>query len=409
MHVYVDNNSTTPIHPDVVRELCTNLKTVYANPSASYGIARAARTSINADREECRRLFQAPHVVFVSSASEGNNLVIRGIVCSRRNPHVLLTAIEHPSVYKTVRALTKDGLCTHTVIPVDANGLIDPNDIRRLATPSTVLVCVIRSNNETGVIQDADAIAAVCASLNIHLHMDATQCVGKIPFRLEGNTAVVAAHKFRGPKAIAAVVFRNEACVNRPMCTGGGQEFGLRAGTESAALIRAFTHAARLAVQNTPPHLDAHPGVTVEALRDEIEQALEDMGFTINSRDVPRLPNTCSATMPKGHKTAEDLILWLDERGICANGGSACSKGKGSSTLRGMGRSASAEMRTLRVSLGTQNTRDEAAYLIDAIADFVKDALPPPTNNGGLLRLHRSLGAAADGATGVAGKLDHRR
>lgn len=368
--VYLDNNSTTPIHPHVLNELRYDLEVLYGNPSTSYSIGRIAHDVIEHARARCCELLHTPHMVFVSSASEANNTVIRGIVSvNPGTPHVIMSAIEHPSVYNTVFTLADQGRCTYDVVRVDPQGLLDLEELRSMINRDTVLVCIIRSNNETGVIQDDTSIAEICRERNVHLHMDATQCVGKIPFSLNSDTAVVSAHKFRGPKGIAALLFKTSGSIH-PMCTGGKQEHGLRAGTESAAMVRAFMNAVEIAVANTPPVID-DGSKSIESLRDTIENQLETMGCTINSRDVPRLPNTCSAILPHGH-SGKGLMKFLNERGIFVNVGSACAQGGASGTLRAMGRSTEEESRTVRISLGTQNTLNDAERLLSAIHQFLR-------------------------------------
>ena len=367
MSVYADNNSTTPVHPFVLHELCTNLARVYGNPSTSYPTGLEARAMIDDARDECRDLFKSPHVIFCSSASEANNLVIRSIVgtagkCVPEKPHVLMSSIEHPSVYNTVQSLAEQDMCEYDTIPVDSNGIVNISKIPPLLRATTVLACIIRSNNETGVVQDIQAIASVLHD-GIHLHVDATQCIGKVPFALEGDTAVVSAHKFRGPKGVAALLVKNLDSIH-PICTGGKQEMGLRAGTESAPMIRALATAARISVSNTPPVIDEDGTTTLESLRDSIEGVLESLGCTIHCRNVPRIPNTISAMLPpmfSGRRVMDELI----RRNICVNQGSACSKGGPSGTLRAMNLTPDEEARTIRISLGTQNTHDDVRIIID--------------------------------------------
>ena len=378
--VYADNNSTTPIHPRVLEQLGADLATLYGNPSTSYRPGAHAKSVIDESRAKCCSMFQSPNTIFVSSASEANNLVIRSIVgtagkCISAKPHVILSSIEHPSVYNTVKSLTREGLCVHDVAPVTKQGVLIVNKLLDLVRDTTVLVCVIRSNNETGVVQDMASIAAALnrvrnRQIPIHLHTDATQCIGKVPFILEGDTAVISAHKFRGPKGIAAVLVKHLDSIH-PICTGGGQELGLRAGTESAPMIRALTNAAEIAIRNVPPVIDEDNTTTLESLRDEIEDVLEELGCQINSRDVYRLPNTCSAIMPPGAsgKKVMDLLSSVD---ICVNVGSACSEAGKSGTLRSMGRTKDEESRALRISLGTQNTHANVKRIIRAIRDILK-------------------------------------
>lgn len=358
--MYFDNNSTTAIDPRVLSRLRDDLE-LYANPSTSYRIGREARALIDEARSACKSMLGAPYMVFVSSASEANNLVIRGRLAA--GDHVLMSAIEHPSVYNTVRSLHELHQCTFDVVPVDGDGLLDLRALKWLLErrPDTRIVCVIRSNNETGVIQKMTDIRDLCHSYGVHLHVDATQCIGKIPFEMEGDTAVVSAHKFRGPKGIAALLFRNHDSI-RPMCTGGKQEFGLRAGTESVAMIRAFEAALRIAI--------AVDTTSMQNLRDDIEDAMETLGCTINSRDVPRLPNTISAILPR-HVDGRALMAYLDERNIYVNVGSACAQGGASGTLRGMGLTPQEEARTIRISLGPSNTTVEATTLVESIAEFI--------------------------------------
>lgn len=351
--VYLDNNSTTPVHRNVMEAFIDDVVELYGNPSASHSAGRRARRAIDEERVRCKEIFGCPKMIFVSSASEGNNLVIRSRVCMFKDPHIVMSAIEHPSVYNTVKAMG----CPYDVVPVSAEGLLDLRALESAIRPNTILVCIIRSNNETGVIQDTRAIRRICEERSVHLHIDATQCVGKVPYRFNSDTAVVSAHKFGGLKGIAAVLMTSEECV-RPICTGGKQEFGLRAGTESAAMIRSFGVALETSLQNTMGE--------VESMRDLVEKFLEDKGCHTNSRDVPRLPNTLSSTLPKRFD-GKTFMQELDREGICVSMGAACAQGGPSGTLRAMKLTEEEERRTLRISLGIQTTPAEIDRLLSVL------------------------------------------
>lgn len=351
--IYMDCNSTTPVHRKVMEVFIDDVADYYGNPSASHRAGRRSRRAIDEERVRCKEIFRCPNLIFVASASEGNNLVIRSRVCMFKDPHIVMSAIEHPSVYNTVKAMK----CPYDVVPVSPEGLLDLRALENAIRPNTILVCIIRSNNETGVIQNTNAIQRICEERSVHLHIDATQCVGKIPYRFNSDTAVVSAHKFGGLKGIAAVLIKSEESIG-PICTGGKQEMGLRAGTESAPMIRSFGVALETCLQYTMGE--------VESMRDIVEAFLEERDCHINSRDVPRLPNTISATLPEGFD-GKTFMEELDREGICVSMGAACAKGGPSGTLRAMGLSESEERRTLRISLGTQNTRAEIDRLLSVL------------------------------------------
>lgn len=349
--IYLDNNSTTPVRKEVMRYFMEETEGLFGNASASHSVGQASHFAIEESRENSKILLGCPKLIFVSSASEGNNLVIRARVSMFKNAHVLMSAIEHPSVYNTVFALHAEKLCTYDVIPVDKQGRIKIHKVDGLIRRETVVVCVIRSNNETGVIQDDKAIAQICRRRGVHFHVDATQCVGKIPYRFNSDSAVISPHKFGGLKGVAAVLLKQSDSV-KPLCTGGKQEFGLRAGTESAPLIRSFGRSLEMAVTDTDNMS------RIGRLRDKVERFLVSKKCIINSALAPRLPNTVSATLPVGFE-GKTIMKDLDRRDICVSMGSACAKGGPSGTLRAMGLNEKQEARTLRVSLGYQTTDSE--------------------------------------------------
>ena len=357
--IYLDYNATAPIKPQVVDAVAEALM-LAGNPSSVHGFGRDVRKRIEDAREQIAALVDcAPaELVFTAGGTEANNTALRG--AGRRA--LIVSAIEHPAVLRTAEACADELV----VLPVDGSGALDMDalDATLGSHGPDAIVSVMLANNETGVIQPVAEIAARAHEKGALVHCDAVQAPGRIPVSFAGlgvDMMSLAAHKFAGPKGIGALAVRTGLDI-APLITGGGQERGLRGGTENAAGIVGFGTAAALALDDL-----ARAGA-IAALRDRLEARLRETepAVVIFSEGAHRLPNTSCVTMPGVQ--SETQVMGLDLAGVAVSAGSACSSGKveASHVLRALGASDDVGGCAIRVSMGWATTGDEIERFLGA-------------------------------------------
>ena len=350
--IYLDYNATAPIKPEVVTAVSETMM-LAGNPSSVHGFGRDVRKRIEDAREQIAALIgcSPPELVFTAGGTEANNTALSG--AGRRV--LIVSAIEHPAVLRTAEAVAEE----HIVLPVDGEGLLDMASLDKAlaAHGPEALVSVMLANNETGVIQPVAEIAARATAAGALVHCDAVQAPGRIPVSFAGlgvDMMSIAAHKFAGPKGIGALVVRSGLEI-APLIHGGGQERGLRGGTENAAGIVGFGTAAQLAQGDL-----ARAG-EIAALRDRLEARLRETepDVVIFSEGASRLPNTSCLTMPGVQ--SETQVMGLDLAGVAVSAGSACSSGKvePSHVLRALGAADAVGGCAIRVSMGWATTEEE--------------------------------------------------
>jgi cysteine desulfurase len=254
--VYLDYNATTPVDPRVVEAMLPYLTAHFGNPSSAHAYAEPAHTALDRARDQVAALLgtAADRIVFAGSGSEANNLALRGAVLASGvdGPHLITQSTEHPAVLNTCRALARLHGVDVTILPVDSDGLVDPADLASAITPRTVLVTIMAANNETGVLQPVPELARVAHDHGVLFHTDAAQVAGKLPLdltSLDVDLLTVVGHKMYAPKGIAALYVRTGVALE-PIIYGGGQEHGLRAGTENIASAVALGAAARMSKED---------------------------------------------------------------------------------------------------------------------------------------------------------------
>src|SRR6266487_3464268 len=380
--IYLDNNATTSLDPQVLEEMLPFLGKYYGNPSSGYGFAAAARKAVDLARERLAALLgcEPSEIIFTSGGTESNNAVIhsalqfepRGKFATgriRRGGHVVTSAVEHSAVLRPCQDLEKHG-CAVAFLGVDRHGNVDLADLEAAIHPETALVSMMWANNETGVLFPVEEIAEVCHRKGVLFHTDAVQAVGKIPIRLR-DTAInflsLSAHKFHGPKGIGAL-YVNRRTRFQPLITGGGQENGRRGGTENVASIVGLGKAAELALKYL-----ADGNCSVRSMRDRFEKAvLETMsGASVNGAGALRIPNTSSLSF-EGIESSAGLLL-LDRHGICCSAGSACRTGsqEASHVLRAMSPNGDGARRSLRFSFGRFNTEGQIDRAIEVVPKVI--------------------------------------
>jgi cysteine desulfurase len=363
--IYLDFNATTPVAPEVAGAMQPYLKEEFGNPASGYPHGwRALEAVVNARRQVASTLGCAPEeVVFTGGATEANNMVIKGVAWHFRAGQIITTAIEHPAVLGPCRWLESQGF-EITVLPVDGQGRVDPDEVRRALTPRTILVSVMHANNETGVIEPLAEIGAITREAGVWLHTDAAQSVGKIPVdvqALQVDFLTVAGHKFYAPKGIGALYIRGGTAMTA-LLHGGGQEGGRRSGTENVPSIAALGEACRLVRERLTAD-QAH----FQSLRDRLHSRLLE-GYprlVLNGHPRERLPNTLNISFPGLSGRAILSGLWDLEASV----GAAChgDEEHPSPVLTAMGVPPEVALGAVRLSVGRTTTAqevDEAARLI---------------------------------------------
>lgn len=374
--MFFDNNATTPVLPEVADAVYKALS-MYGNPSSSYAPGRKARRAIDKARSSMNRnlgIGPGGALLFTSSATEANNICLRGYAAKHNNPHIITTVIEHAAVFETVKDLERLNLCTATYLSVDTDGHISIKELKRVLKQhhqnGKVLVAVITANNEIGTIQDMKKIATICSRYpHVHLHADVTQQVGKYRVHLgnmQVDSACFSGHKFFAPKGIGGLYLRDPESVH-PVVTGGMQEMNMRAGTENVAFIVGMD----LALQLSMKYISEGGMKRVKALRDFIQASLVENipNARINVQGSRRLYNTLSISVPSCN--SRNIVAELDKYGVYLNVGSACSKGKRSRVLEAIRLQESYEQGTFRISLSFLTTRKECEALVAVLSRVV--------------------------------------
>ncbi len=372
--VYLDNQATTRCDPRVVSAMLPYFTEDYGNPhSAEHAMGVAAETAVEQARAEVAGLLgvESREIVFTSGATESNNIAIKGAVRHARamgtmRRRVITLATEHKCVLESVLATAEDGF-EPWILPVRPDGTLDPVVLETALAEPTLLVSVMAVNNETGIIQDIPAIAAMAKRAGALLHTDVAQAAGKIPLDLTGwqvDLASLSGHKLYGPKGVGALFVRRRPRVRlAPLFSGGGQERGLRSGTLPAALIVGLGEACRLAALEM-----ADEAVRLAALRATLLRQLDDAvpGLAVNGTMAARIPGNLNLTFPAA--TAQALMAGAPE--LCVSTGSACSSAtiEPSYVLRAMGLSDDAASRTLRIGIGRFTSAADIDYAAAALA-----------------------------------------
>lgn len=371
MRIYLDNNATTQIHPQVLDVLSAQLREVFGNASSIHSEGQLARRVLEESRESVAALIGSSprEVVFTSGGTESNNAAIYGITSlSDSRCHLVTTAIEHPSVLEVARDLETRGHSVTYVRP-SPEGVVSAQEVIAALRDDTKAVSIMLANNETGTIQPVGEIAAACRSRGIHVHCDAVQAAGKLPLAVNDlcvDTLSLSAHKLHAPKGVGALFVRRGTKLH-PHLLGGSQERRRRAGTENVPLAAAFGEAARIAREE--PEAVAR----MQGLRDRLEarmgRTLADV--SINGGSVPRIANTSNLLL-RGCD-AEGIVIALDLQGIAISTGSACSSGRvePSHVLLAMGLSEEDAKSSIRVSISRFTTDQELQQIAERLEEIV--------------------------------------
>ena len=374
--IYLDNAASTAVHPEVVKEMMPYFDTQYGNPSSIHQFGRKAKNAIEKARKQVATLIGAEpnEILFTSGGTESNNTILDGVLTSNSEPdpeHIITSSIEHEAVLQPCKEFENVGIKI-TYLPVDEHGIVNPDEITNSINSHTVLVSIMFANNEVGTIQPIKEISEICKKYQIPLHTDAVQAVGKIPINVKDlgvDALSISSHKINGPKGIGALFIKKGLMVT-PQILGGGQENGMRSGTENVASIVGFGKACEIAKERLNRNI-SHFQTLHSSILSKIVKEISHV--KLNGHPEKRIFNNVHLTFMGVN--GEDLIIKLDEYGIAASTGSACSvhTQKASHVLKAMGFNHEQITGSLRLSFGYMNTLDEIDQTVEVLKKVVAE------------------------------------
>ncbi len=369
--IYLDHAATTPVDPDVLDAMLPYFTETYGNASSLHSEGTEAKEALEQSREQVAGLVGADssEIVFTGSGTESDNLAVMGTAMRHGSGHIITSQIEHPAVLRTCEHLEKQGFDI-SYLPVDEHGMVNPADVGAAIQDDTVLVSVMHANNEIGTVEPLREITSVAHDHDVPVHTDAVQTVGKIPVDVDDlhvDMLSLSAHKIYGPKGVGALYIREGSSTPEALFHGGGHEHGLRSSTENIPGIVGLGMACRLAGERTEKDHEH-----MRTLRDRLIQEVLDIEESyLNGHPTRRLPNHAHFrfTAVEG----ESLLLSLDEEGIAASTGSACSSKKlqASHVLLAIGLDEVEAHGSLRLTLGRNTTRDDIDYVLEVLPGIV--------------------------------------
>ena len=374
MRIYADNAATTKMSPAAIAAMVRSMEEEYGNPSSLYALGQRAKEDLERSRGEIAALIGADpgEITFTSGGSEADNQALRsGAELGRRKgkTHIISTAFEHHAVLHTLKKLEAEGF-TVTLLPVHEDGLVRPEELEAAIREDTCLVSVMYANNEIGTIQPIRELGALCRARGVLFHTDAVQAVGHLPLDVKADNVDMlscSAHKFHGPRGMGFLYARKGVPLTN-LIEGGAQERGKRAGTENVAAAAGMAAALKEAVE----HLEEN-AAHLRPLRDRLIAGLLEIPHSaLNGDPVKRLPGNVNFCF-EGIE-GESLLLLLDDRGICASSGSACTSGSldPSHVLLAIGRKHDVAHGSLRLTLGEDATAEKVEYLIQNVKEVVE-------------------------------------
>jgi len=375
--IYLDNAASTAVHPEVVKEMLPYFDVQYGNPSSIHQFGRKAKNAIQKARKQVAALIDAEpdEILFTSGGTESNNTILYGITKLQGSHldqnHIITSSIEHEAILQPCKEFENIGIKI-TYLPVDEHGIVNPDDITNSINSQTVLVSVMFANNEVGTIQPIKEISEICKKYQIPFHTDAVQAVGKVPINVKelGVDALsISSHKINGPKGIGAL-FIKKGVIITPQILGGGQENGMRSGTENVASIVGFGKACEIAKERLNENI-SHFQTLHSSILSKIVKEIPHV--KLNGHPGKRIFNNIHLTFLGVQ--GEDLIIKLDEHGIAASTGSACSvhTQKASHVLKAMGFNHEQITGSLRMSFGYMNTLNEVDQTVEVLKKVVSE------------------------------------
>ena len=371
--IYLDNAASTQVHEKVVDEMLPYFKEQFGNPSSIHKYGRLASMAVQNARKRIATLVNAEpkEILLTSGGTESNNTALYGIAHRSKGKHIITSSIEHDAILEPCKLLERKGFQV-TYLPVDKHGLVSLGDLKNVISSDTCLISIMFANNEVGTIQPIKEICKLAHEKNIPMHTDAVQAIGKIPIDVKDlgvDLLSISSHKINGPKGVGALYIKNGIKLD-PLILGGGQENGLRSGTENVPNIVGFGKACQVAKENMEQN-EQHFRKLGAKLTSRILQEIPHVTF--NGHPEKRIPNNIHFTFLGVN--GEDLIIKLDENGIAASTGSACSvrTQKASHVLKAMGFSHEQISGSLRLTIGTSNTEKEIDDTVEILKKVVNE------------------------------------
>jgi cysteine desulfurase len=392
--VYLDNNATTPVLPEVFEAMKPFYLEEFGNASSIHHYGQRARSAVEKARASVAALLNArpAEIVFTSGGTEGDNAAIFGL--ATKGDHIITSTIEHSAVMNTCKRLEQMG-CEVTFVPVNGRGEVDPEDIRKALRPNTRLISIMMANNETGVVQPVEEISRIGREADVFFHTDAVQAAGKIPIDVQQigcDVLTISGHKIHAPQGTGAVYIKRGTLI-QPLIYGGSHERQRRAGTENLPGIVGLGKAAELAKK----WLEGNGPAEMAAMRDHLQNAvLKAIGEAgINGDGARRVPNTTNLWFD--YIEGEALVIALDLKGLAASSGAACSSGaiEPSHVLLAMGLKHERARSSVRISLGKQTTNEDIEFAIKVLPETV-------TRLREISPLHKSSGSNVEKKTVTA-------
>ncbi len=377
--VYLDHNASTPVHPEVVEAMLPYFGERFGNPSSVHAFGRDAREGLETAREQIAHFLRVgkEEIVFTSGGTESDNMAVKGVALARRRGHIITSQIEHHAVLRAVQYLETLGF-EATYLPVDPQGMVNPDDVRRALRPDTILITIMHANSEVGTIEPVAEIGCIAREREIPFHVDGVQTFGKVPIDLDAfgiDLLSFSSHKIYGPKGVAGLYIRKGTKMVSVQ-HGGEHERRRRAGTENVAGIVGFGKAVDVRAREM-----AEEAVRVTALRNRLWEGISARvpEVRLNGHPTQRLPGTCNLCFR--HVESESIVLGLDLKGIGVSAGSACTSGsvEPSYVLVAMGVPLDWAMGSVRSSLGRGTTAEDIDYVIECVEPLVaklRNAMP---------------------------------
>ena len=368
--IYLDNNASSPVLPEVVEAMRPYFGDRFGNASSIHHHGQETRAAVERARDSVASLLgcRVQEIVFTSGGTEGDNLAISGL--TGEGDHVITSSIEHHAVLHACRHLEEMG-CEVTWLPVDSRSLVDPDDVRRALRPNTKLISIMTANNETGVLQPVEDIGKIAAEADVYFHTDAVQAAGKVPINVKNigcDALSISGHKMHAPQGVGALYVRRGTHL-QPLFYGGRHERSRRAGTENVPGIVALGKAAELAMQG----FERGDDKKMSALRDRLQQGIlaQVEEAAVNGEGAPRVPNTSNIYFD--HTEGEAMVISLDLKGLAVSTGAACSAGaiEPSHVLTAMGLRADRARASIRFSLGKQNIDEDIDFALALVPEAV--------------------------------------
>lgn len=368
--IYFDYAATTPVDKRVIKSMIPFLNEKFGNPSSMHSFSSDTKKALEKSRSIIAKAIKAnpEEIVFTSSATESNNMALKGIAFAKKSGHILVSSIEHDCVLNAAKWLSKNGFEVE-FLPVDKYGIVDPKEVEKRIKKNTILVSVMHVNNEVGTIQPIEAIGKICKKNNIYFHSDAAQSFGKIPIDITNiDLLTISSQKIYGPKGAAALFIKDGVKIE-PLLHGGGQEKGLRSSTENVPAIVGFAKATEICLSTMDKEQER-----LTKLRDKIIEKLtkEVPNCYLNGHKTKRISNNINVRF--SHIEGEAILFMLNSYGIAVSTASACSSPKlePSHVLSAMGLKQEEAHGSIRISLGRMTKESEVNYLLKVLPEVVK-------------------------------------